>query len=82
MEYADGGDLQGFIDNLKKNGRFCEERRIWEIMRQLLSGLSQLHSLKVVHRDIKCANVFMSGEIAKLGDMNVSKIAKMGIMRT
>jgi NIMA (never in mitosis gene a)-related kinase len=36
-----------------------------------------------VHRDIKCANIFLfkNGSV-KLGDLNVSKIAKAGIMMT
>jgi NIMA (never in mitosis gene a)-related kinase len=42
-----------------------------------------LHDAKVVHRDIKCANVFLSNDGGvKLGDLNVSKIAKIGIMQT
>jgi serine/threonine protein kinase len=48
--------------------------------------------MKIVHRDIKAANIFISKreekspedgaeEInIKLGDLNVSKIAKMGMM--
>ena len=40
-------------------------------------GLKTLHELKILHRDIKTANVFMfqSGAV-KLGDMNVSKMSK------
>ena len=43
----------------------------------MIRGLKSLHDAKIVHRDIKCANVFLmkSGEL-KLGDLNVSKIAK------
>lgn len=49
----------------------------------MLSGLHNLHRHKIVHRDIKCANVFLSKEgVVKLGDLNVSKIAKLGIMKT
>jgi len=37
--------------------------------------------MKIVHRDIKCANIFIGKDgIAKLGDLNVSKIAKLGMM--
>lgn len=42
-------------------------------------GLAALHKLKIQHRDIKSANVFMNKDgSVKLGDMNVSKVAKKG----
>ena len=49
----------------------------------MTEGLVALHEAKIVHRDIKCANIFLSKDGGvKLGDMNVSKIAKVGIMQT
>ena len=49
----------------------------------MVNGLHALHTRKIVHRDIKCANVFLTKDgIVKLGDLNVSKIAKAGIMQT
>ena len=49
----------------------------------MVNGLHALHQKKIVHRDIKCANVFLTKSgIVKLGDLNVSKIAKQGIMQT
>lgn len=43
----------------------------------MVMGLSALHKAKIVHRDIKCANIFLTkDDRAKLGDLNVSKIAK------
>jgi NIMA (never in mitosis gene a)-related kinase len=48
----------------------------------LLKGLKTLHELKIVHRDIKCANLFLTKDgILKLGDLNVSKVAK-GMLST
>jgi len=49
----------------------------------MLAGLKGLHDLKVVHRDIKSANIFLTtkGEV-KIGDFNVSKVAKKGMMTT
>jgi len=42
----------------------------------MIYGLKAIHDLNIMHRDIKSANVFLSKEgIAKLGDMNVSKVA-------
>ena len=37
----------------------------------------------VFHRDLKSANVFLSKDgNAKLGDLNVSKVAKKGLLYT
>jgi serine/threonine protein kinase len=40
--------------------------------------------MKILHRDLKCANIFISkdGRTAKLGDLNVSKVAKAGLVNT
>lgn len=35
-----------------------------------------------MHRDLKCANVFISNNGVKLGDLNVSKVAKQGLVYT
>ena len=81
MEYADGGDLQSKINKLKNTRTFMSEGEIWNIFFQLVTGLNALHKAKIVHRDIKCANVFLTKSgLVKLGDLNVSKIAKAGIM--
>ena len=42
--------------------------------------LKALHDLKILHRDLKSANIFLFNDgTAKLGDMNVSKVAKRGL---
>mmetsp|Transcript_23878 Transcript_23878/g.42266 ORF Transcript_23878/g.42266 Transcript_23878/m.42266 type:complete len:341 (-) Transcript_23878:34-1056(-) len=83
MEFADGGDLLGKICNHKKMRSFYSEAELWTIMAQLLSGLKQLHSMKILHRDIKCANVFVcKNGTVKIGDLNVSKVNKRGLAYT
>ena len=63
MEYADSGD-------------FFNEEDIWLVLLQTLQGLNKLHSMNVMHRDLKSANIFMNKDkTCKLGDMNVSKKA-------
>ena len=80
MEFADRGDLYQRIVQHKKSAIFFEESDIWRIFIQLVKGLKSLHDLKILHRDMKSANVFLfSNGSAKLGDLNVSKVAKRGL---
>ena len=80
MEFADKGDLYQKIVQLKKSATFFEEQDIWKIFIQLVKGLKALHDLKILHRDLKSANVFLfSNGYAKIGDLNVSKVAKRGL---
>ena len=60
MEFADGGDLQSKINSLKKECKHMKEEEIWSIFYQMVVGLQALHNVKIVHRDIKCANVFLT----------------------
>ena len=80
MEFADRGDLYQKIEAHKKTAKFFEESDIWRIFIQLVKGLKALHDLKILHRDMKSANVFLfSNGCAKLGDLNVSKVARRGL---
>ena len=88
MEYCDGGDLLQKIFDYKRKGKYFQESYIWEIFTQVLVGLEKLHDLGILHRDIKVqhftiqsANVFLTRNgIAKLGDMNVSKVVRKEAM--
>lgn len=43
----------------------------------MVKGLNNLHSKNILHRDLKSANIFLNKDgTVKLGDMNVSKVAK------
>ena len=80
MEFADRGDLYQKIVQHKKSAKFFEESDVWRIFIQLVKGLKALHDLKILHRDMKSANVFLfSNGSAKLGDLNVSKVARRGL---
>lgn len=80
MEFADKGDLHQKINQFKKHCMFFEESEIWRILIQVIKGLKKLHDKQILHRDIKSANVFLCTDgSAKLGDLNVSKVAKRGL---
>lgn len=77
MEYADDGDLLAKVkEHSQFHTRFSEEE-IWSIIIQITQGLKVLHDLKILHRDIKSANIFLNKSgLVKLGDLNVSKLVK------
>ena len=80
MEFADNGDLYQKIVEHKKQKTYFEETEVWNIFIQLVKGLKSLHDLRILHRDLKSANVFLfRNGVAKLGDLNVSKVAKRGL---
>ena len=80
MEYAEKGDLYQKITHFKRMGYSFDEKDIWKIFIQMLKGLKSLHDLKILHRDLKSANVFLFNDgSAKIGDLNVSKVAKKGL---
>ena len=83
MEYADNGDLYQKIVKYQKRGKYLSEHFIWSTFTQIIKGLRTLHDLNILHRDMKSANVFLNttGSV-KLGDMNVSKVAKDGLLYT
>lgn len=83
MEYADDGDLESKIQKHIKNKTNFSENDLWNYVIQMISGLKALHDIKIMHRDLKSANVFlMKSGIVKLGDLNVSKVVKMGLVYT
>ncbi len=84
MEYADNGDLFQKITEQQKNKTTFNEQDIWRIFIQVVRGLKAMHDLNIMHRDLKSANVFLYKDFtAKLGDMNVSKVAnKRGLNYT
>lgn len=78
MEFVGGGDLSEKIAELKRKRSHFKEEIIWSYFIQILQGLQSLHEMKIMHRDIKSANVFMTEDLktVKVGDLNVAKVVK------
>lgn len=55
---------------------------MWGVAHDLFNGLKALQDKKILHRDIKSANVFFVDGVAKLGDMNVSKVTECSLAYT
>jgi serine/threonine protein kinase len=83
MEFADNGDLEKKIEESLKTKSFMTENEILGILRNIVIGLKALHDKKIMHRDIKAANIFMfKNDCVKIGDLNVSKVVKMNMIHT
>ena len=84
MEFADDGDLHSKIEKMKKEGGCFKEPIIWSYAIQMIEGLKALHDMKIMHRDLKSANIFLVKDKhqCKIGDMNVSKVIKEKALTT
>jgi NIMA (never in mitosis gene a)-related kinase len=77
MEFADDGDVYQRITESHEQKVYLKEKMIWKVIIQVVKGLKALHDMKILHRDMKSANIFLYKDgTAKLGDLNVSKIAQ------
>ncbi|XP_029065573.1 serine/threonine-protein kinase Nek5-like isoform X3 [Monodon monoceros] len=74
MEYCDGGDLMKRIK--KQRGVLLSEDQILSWFVQISLGLKHIHDRKILHRDIKTQNIFLSknGMVAKLGDFGIARV--------
>ncbi|XP_011795869.1 PREDICTED: serine/threonine-protein kinase Nek5 [Colobus angolensis palliatus] len=74
MEYCDGGDLMKRIN--RQRGVLFSEDQILGWFVQISLGLKHIHDRKILHRDIKAQNIFLSknGMIAKLGDFGIARV--------
>ena len=84
MEYCDRGDLSQFINKNKKTRYLLKEDLIWSIFLKITIGLATLHKSKILHRDLKTLNIFMTHNLdIKIGDFGVAKIlTKSGFAKT
>lgn len=74
-------------DQAKAKEMAClKEHVTWNILLQIILGLQYLHSKKILHRDLKTANVFLMKDdtqpyfLVKIGDLGVAKLLEVRIL--
>ena len=74
MEYCDNGDLCNYLNKQKNKSRPLNEDLIWEIFIKITLGLTTIHKMKILHRDLKTLNIFLKKDMEiKIGDLGVAK---------
>lgn len=83
MEYCDDGELSAKINQRKeeyqKTGKpnYFSESQILKWFTQICLGVKHVHDRKVIHRDLKAENIFLTKSgMAKIGDFGVSSVLK------
>lgn len=70
MEYLEGETLQ----SLMAETHLLSTAQVVEIAKQVIAGLDYAHSMNVVHRDVKPANIMITRQkVAKIMDFGISK---------
>ena len=74
MDFAEGGDLNNL---LKEQGtRLLHEDQVLDYFVQICLAMKHVHDRKVLHRDIKSQNVFLTQNrrVIKLGDFGIARV--------
>ena len=74
MEYCDGLDLRKYIDEHKVTNKLIEKDLVYHIISDICKGLKEIHNKKLIHRDLKPDNLFLTKDLkVKIGDFGIAK---------
>jgi serine/threonine protein kinase len=72
--------IESAEDGAELSGAALPEAEVWRTFLQILLGVAYLHSKRTLHRDLKTANVFLTGPLGapggavKIGDLGVARV--------
>ncbi|KAE9349593.1 hypothetical protein PR003_g5804 [Phytophthora rubi] len=74
-EFADGGDLSHELARRTSRHEYFEPDDLLGLFVQVCLALKHLHDRKILHRDVKPANIFLTKSgVVKLGDLGVATV--------
>ena len=75
MEYCEGGDLAGAMKEARRAKSHFAEEQVLDWFAQLCLAVSYIHRRRVLHRDLKSQNVFLTrNNLVRLGDFGIAKV--------
>lgn len=81
MEFARGGSLEDEIRRIYGDGGVFPLSRALQIALELSKALGYLHHIPIIHRDVACRNVLLSGDgSVRLTDFGLSRLASISAL--
>ncbi|XP_068207027.1 uncharacterized protein [Palaemon carinicauda] len=78
MTYCEGGDL--FTKIRQQHQTFFPEQQIIRWFIQITMALQYLHTLNILHRDLKTQNIFLTRSgLIKLGDFGIARVLNSSV---
>jgi serine/threonine protein kinase/alpha-tubulin suppressor-like RCC1 family protein len=78
LEYCSGNTLADLIQETLDSNQILSDRKIKEYTAQIFIALKYIHEQKIIHRDMKPANILLTGQngrFLKIADFGISKLS-------
>lgn len=77
MDYAERGDIYNIIKEQRRRNALFPESLVVRWFTQIALALKHIHDRRILHRDLKTQNIFLSGHgegTVKLGDFGIARV--------
>lgn len=71
LNFCKDGDMEHYMS--ERGLKYFEEKEAVMLLKQIMNGFSELRKRKILHRDFKLANIFMSDGTLVIGDFGLAR---------